>query len=299
MRAQLGHVELLHRGQRADGERHQGGRVRLAAMGIGVRNGASVSASSWPGGATAAASRSCAALLNVTLPAKLHHIAGVRAALGQLGVAGEAVEDHLLRRALLGQDAQHVLVRVPIMDHHRLAGLLGHARCARGTTPAARQSARRPGSGRARSRRPPAPAGSAASSAILPAPAVRRRRPPWPSRSGGSPPPPRRRRRPRCHAPSAGRHVDADRDHPGDAAPRPPASTSATGRASGPGGSGCRRAGRQRRRVGGGRPPYWSRTAVVTGRPVTAAQPGQFLLHDGRVQLGEQRRRRAQSVCPA
>src|ERR1700751_195059 len=39
----------------------------------------------------------------------------------------------------------------------------------------------------------------------------------------------------------------------------------------------------------GGR-PYWSRTGVVTGLARSLlTQPGQFLLHDGRVKLGEQR----------
>ena len=52
-------------------------------------------------------------------------VAGRHAALGQLGVAGETVEDHRLRRAFLGQDAQDVLVRVPVVDHQRLGGLLG------------------------------------------------------------------------------------------------------------------------------------------------------------------------------
>ena len=53
------------------------------------------------------------------------HVAAVGAAPREVGVTGEAVEDHPLRRALALQHPQHVVVRVAVVDHHRLAGVLG------------------------------------------------------------------------------------------------------------------------------------------------------------------------------
>ena len=43
----------------------------------------------------------------------------------QLGVARVTVEDHLLGGPVRGQDGQHVVVRVAVVDHQRLASLLG------------------------------------------------------------------------------------------------------------------------------------------------------------------------------
>ena len=72
----------------------------------------------------------------------------------------------LFRRSLGVQDPQHVLVRLPVVDHQRLAGLLGDRRCARGTTPAAPRAGPSPGSSRGRSPRWRARCGSPASAAI-------------------------------------------------------------------------------------------------------------------------------------
>jgi len=84
------------------------GVLGLPRCGMGVRNGASVSTRSRSAGAAAAASRSAGAPLD------------------HRGITGEAVEHHPFRRALGLQDGQHVVVRVPVVDHQRLAGLLGY-----------------------------------------------------------------------------------------------------------------------------------------------------------------------------
>ena len=100
-------------------------RSDLPRFGDGARNGASVSARISSAGVTAAASRSARRVPERHRPGEAQHVTGLGAALGHLRVAGEAVEDHLLRRAVSGQDRQHVLVRVPVVDHQRLACLLG------------------------------------------------------------------------------------------------------------------------------------------------------------------------------
>ena len=61
------------------------GEFDLPRFGAGVRNGASVSARISPAGMTAAASRSCGALANVTAR-EAEHVARLRAPLGQLRV---------------------------------------------------------------------------------------------------------------------------------------------------------------------------------------------------------------------
>ena len=120
-------------------------------------------------------------------PGEAQHVAGRRAALGQFRVAGVTVEDHLLRRSVRGQDRQHVLVRIPVVDHQRLAGLLGDLDVR--PEPVALHFRRRRcrGSNPARSRRRPGPAAAPPAARSRPArhPARRRswRRPP--SRSGG------------------------------------------------------------------------------------------------------------------
>ncbi len=54
-----------------------------------------------------------------------HHVTGLGALLDHRHVTGEAVKHHPGRRSLLRQQAQHVGVRLPVVDHQRLAGALG------------------------------------------------------------------------------------------------------------------------------------------------------------------------------
>ena len=112
--------------------------------------------------ATAAAPRAGgSAFLKVSVPGEGQVPAPVGAEPGHRGVAGEAVEDGVLRRALVVEHAQDVVVRVPVVDHQRLAVPLrqvdvpAEGRLLGG--PAA-SSASGTGSGRGRSRRRPGPA---------------------------------------------------------------------------------------------------------------------------------------------
>ena len=91
----------------------------------GVRYGASVSTSSRSSGVTASALRSGAAFLKVTVPAKLEVRPAVQAPAGERVVAGEAVHDPPLGRALLVDDAQHVVVGVAVVDDQGLVQPLG------------------------------------------------------------------------------------------------------------------------------------------------------------------------------
>ena len=125
--------------------------------GVGVRYGASVSTSSRSSGATRRASRSGAAFLNVTVPAKR----GARRGRGRPGrtrrrrrsSASPSARGRPRRRG-----PQHVVVGVAVVDDQRLVEPLGERRCGAGTTPPARPGPpRRCGSGRARSRPPRAP----------------------------------------------------------------------------------------------------------------------------------------------
>ena len=100
------------------------GSLGLPRLGTGVRNGASVSARMQlrRGGRGGVAERLRVGERDVA--GERHHVTGLGALLDHGHVAGEAVEHHPVRRALLLQDAQHVGVRLPVVDHQRLAGPL-------------------------------------------------------------------------------------------------------------------------------------------------------------------------------
>ena len=69
------------------------------------------------------------------------------------------MEDHLLRGALAAQDRQHVVVRVPVVDHQRLAHPLGQVDVPGERLGLHGRAGRRPSSGPARSRRSRPPGG--------------------------------------------------------------------------------------------------------------------------------------------
>ena len=90
-----------------------------------MRNGASVSTSSCPSGTRAAASRSPAAFLKVTGPANDSTYPASTQVRAIAASPEKQWKTTAVGRALLVQDAQDVVVRVPVVDHQRLAQALG------------------------------------------------------------------------------------------------------------------------------------------------------------------------------
>ena len=172
-RAQRVQVGAAGRGQRPHGQRDQVRRVGRPRYGTGVRYGASVSTSICSGGVSAAASRRFAGAAERDRPGEAEVVAAAHALGGELGVTGEAVQHHRVRRALVVEHPQHVVVRLTVVDDQRLAVPLGDGdvrpetrllggppvrrRC--GTCPARSRRCRGPGAGRRapRSRAAPRP----------------------------------------------------------------------------------------------------------------------------------------------
>ena len=71
------------------------------------------------------ASRRSRAFLKVTVPGEAEVVAALDALAGHRQVAGEAVQDGVLGRPLLLEDAQHVGVGVAVVDLQGLAEPLG------------------------------------------------------------------------------------------------------------------------------------------------------------------------------
>ena len=109
-------------GDRPDRERHQVGRVRPAAerhrrQERRVRLDQEQVERRHRDGF---AKRRCVAKRDVA--GERHDVTGIRAAASELGVTAETVEDHAIRCTFVRQHAEHVVVRVAVMDHERLAG---------------------------------------------------------------------------------------------------------------------------------------------------------------------------------
>ena len=125
-------------------------------------------------------------------------VAALHARARHRDVAREAVQHRAFGRALLAQDAQHVLVGVAVVDLQGLAGALGQVDVPAERVLLCRNAVRaRCGSSRARSRRSTRTRGCAASRSISATRLVqhRRARPAAAPRSGAAP---HRRAAPRC-----------------------------------------------------------------------------------------------------
>ena len=109
----------LHLGDRRADERQYAGSFGRPRCGTGARNGLSVSTSRRSSGHRAAASRTSAAFLNVTMPLNETNMPSAQATLDLVGTAGEAVQHRPLGHALRREHVEQVVPRVAGVDDER------------------------------------------------------------------------------------------------------------------------------------------------------------------------------------